>query len=210
MAAEIRFLAIDGEHQEVLGWFRQQPLRGRENVTVANRVVLWYESEGPLAYWPMKMAVSEGASPQEKKKALMVQWQQEQAPGQSVLDPENTPLVSIEVPHKLRGVFWTAGEVTFTGTPIRTRFPRLASLHRSFVRWLRQYELVYDPHVRRSEFDYYLEGTIRNYDSEVRALPKAMAALREGQYFINAGSGGDRLDLLCRQLKLRGIDCDPV
>jgi len=209
LAAEIRFLAIDGEHRKILEWFSEQTLRARENAT-PDRVLFWYESEGPLAYWPTEISISDNASHRQQKKALMLRWQQEHAPGQQILDSGNTPLVSIELPRKVRGVLWTTGEVTFTGTPLRNRFPRLASLHRSLVRWLRQFELVFDPRMRRSDFDYFLEGTIRNYDSEVRALPHALAALRNGQYFINTGAEEAQVEKLCRQLRLRGVNCDPA
>jgi hypothetical protein len=209
MAAVIRFLAIDGEHQQVLDWFRQQPLRGRENTTIADEVVLWYESEGPRV--PVApITVSDDASPHEQKRAFFVRLQLEHAAGQPILDRESTPLVWIKLPRKLRGVLWTNGEVTFTATPLRTRFPRLAGLHRSFVRWLREFELVFGARARHSDFDYYLEGSIRNYDSEVRALPRAAAALRDGHYFVDTGIADTRVDVLCRQLRLRGVNCDPA
>jgi diadenosine tetraphosphatase ApaH/serine/threonine PP2A family protein phosphatase len=206
--SESRFLAIDGEHREILGWFREQPLQARENATVVDQVVLWYESEGPRVYLPNEDGVRAAASYENPKEALRTQYFREENGNARILDRENSPLVWITLPRRLRGVLWTAGAVTFTSTPLRTRFPRLGGLHRSFVRWIRQFQLVYDPQKRKSDLDYYLEGGIRNYDTEVRALPNAAAALRNGQYFVNVGATHDGVDDLCRQLRLRGVNCD--
>jgi len=210
MAAERRFLAIDGEHGQILDWFRVQPLAARENKTLVDQVVLWYESEGPLVYCPTEINLTANRSPRERKSAAIAEWNRQHGSGQPILDEENTPLVRITLPRRLRGVIWSAGSVTFTGTPLRTRFPRLAGLYRAFAGWLRHFDLVYDPDKRQSDLDYYLEGGIRNYDSEVRALPKAATALRNGQYFVNVDATDASVYDLCRQLRLRGVNCDPA
>jgi hypothetical protein len=53
---------------------------------------------------------------------------------------------------------------------------------------------------------YYLEGSVRNFDGDIFALPDAMQALARGQYFVAEEDKGDRLDKLCKALRLRGVE----
>ena len=55
------------------------------------------------------------------------------------------------------------------------------------------------------EWDYYLEGSIRNRDPDVYALPKAMEALRQGQYFVADDDNDRRLETICEELRKRGV-----
>ena len=67
------------------------------------------------------------------------------------------------------------------------------------------YERVFDRPGRSGEWDYYLEGGLRNLDTPIFALPTAMAALRNGQYFASHDANDFVLDRLVRSLKLRGV-----
>jgi hypothetical protein len=106
-------------------------------------------------------------------------------------------------------VLWTAGEVHFLATPLRKLYPKLEDVSRRFHKWLTQFDLVFSRRPPVDEWNYYLEGGIRNEDSDVFALPEAMNALRKGQYFVAEADTPVRLETLCRALRLRGVDCTP-
>jgi hypothetical protein len=85
-------------------------------------------------------------------------------------------------------------------------FPRLAAFSREFRKWLMQFTCVFS---RRRDFkpewNYYLEGSILNYDPDIFALPKAMDALRQGQYFVADGDNDRTLEAICKELRKRGV-----
>jgi hypothetical protein len=76
----------------------------------------------------------------------------------------------------------------------------------TFREWLSEYPCVYS---HRQDFvhewDYFLEGSAKNWDPEVFALPEGMAALRRGCFFVAACDKDADLDLVCRTLQLRGV-----
>jgi hypothetical protein len=57
----------------------------------------------------------------------------------------------------------------------------------------------------RGDWSYFLEGGICNVPTDVFALPKAMAALHKGQYFVSQSDNDLRIDTICRELKKRGV-----
>lgn len=120
-------------------------------------------------------------------------------------DPKKCPVVNVFTPVRKLAVLLTCGEIHFLATPL-SQFPALATLNRDFRKWLSQFPCVFS---RREDFertwDYYLEGQIRNYDSDVFALPQAMEALRDGQYFVANDDNDWVLDKVCRELKKRGV-----
>jgi hypothetical protein len=121
------------------------------------------------------------------------------------LNQDKTPLVFIIKPRIRRGTLWTDSEVVFTPNPLKPQFPALQKINSSFAKWMRGFDLVFSQkNAAQSEWLYYLEGGIQNYDDELFALPKAMAALRSGQYFIHHGASERQLDLLGKSLRLRG------
>jgi len=61
------------------------------------------------------------------------------------------------------------------------------------------------PETSGGQWDYYLEGGVRNVSEEIFALPEGMAALERGQYFIWQGDSEGRLDTVLRMLRLRGV-----
>jgi hypothetical protein len=120
-------------------------------------------------------------------------------------EPGRSPVVSVFLPARWRGALTTVGEVHFLATPL-SAFPGLNRLSRRFRDWLRQHPCVFS---RRpgfvGDYDYYLEGSIRNLGPDIFALPGGLAALQSGDYFVSEGDGGRTLDLVCRQLQLRGV-----
>jgi len=181
MGATYRFLAIGEETEVVLDWFRRQP-NPPEVLDKPGGQLLYFRAFGPLA------VLADGSG----------------------IDVRRSPLVSLFRPTRKRGVLWTAGEVHFLSTPLRGTFPPLHSLSRRFQGWLSSFDRVFSRKPSwLGEWDYYLEGSIRNYDAEVFALPQAMQALRRGQYFVGESDGEWVLDKLCRSLRHRGVECTP-
>jgi len=122
------------------------------------------------------------------------------------IDSERSPVISVEVPRVCRGILWTVGEVRFCPVPL-SRFPELERLRRSFLRWFRKYPLIHDDYPgSEHRFDYYLEGTARNW-GPIRAFPSGLAALEAGQYLISRFDARGSQESLCRKLALRGVIC---
>lgn len=118
---------------------------------------------------------------------------------------DDSPLVGINLPVRARGVLTSIGEVNFLATPM-TRFPQLNRVAQQFRKWLFANPRVYSH--RRDfvhEWDYYLEGTSKNWDGDIYALPNGMTALRRGEYFIAHHDLSGSLDLVCRKLELRDV-----
>lgn len=122
------------------------------------------------------------------------------------IDTERSPVVAVHVPRVRRRILWTDGEVRFCPLPLG-RFPELERLRRSFLQWFEKHPLIYDHHAAGEyEFDYYLEGSTRNW-GPIRAFPSGLAALKNGQYFISRLETNGSLEILRRTLALRGVIC---
>lgn len=94
------------------------------------------------------------------------------------IDSERSPVVAVDIPRLRRKILWTVGEVRFCPVPL-SRFPELARLRRSFLRWFQKHPLIYDNHrAGEHRFDYYLEGSVRTLmPGPIRAFPSGLAAL---------------------------------
>ena len=181
MSTTYRFLAVDDEADAPLTWFRGQP-DPPEVIDKPGGHLLYFRDIGPLA----------------------------QAGDGLGIDVRRSPLVSVIRPKLRRGVLWSAGEVHFLPSSLRRAFPPLHALNLHFVKWLSDFDRVLTCEPGWSgEWNYWLEGSIRNYDSEVFALPRAMEALRTGQYLVGEEDGEGVLDILCRSLRHRGVECRP-
>ena len=132
--------------------------------------------------------------------------------GQLSSETQNSPLVNVFLPARRRNVLTTIGEVHFLATPI-TRFVGLSKLNRDFRDWLKANLCVFshDPSSIR-EWDYYLEGSVRNHDGEIYALPGGIDALKNGAYFVADdeevfvhGEGEDGLELVVRKPRSRWV-----
>jgi hypothetical protein len=119
-------------------------------------------------------------------------------------DPRQSPLVSLFLPARRRGALTTVGEVHFLTTPL-SQFPGLNRVSERFHTWLSQHPCVFSRRSPISEWDYFLEGSTRNSDSDIFALPGGLEALKSGAYFIAHGDSASVVDRVCRQLELRGI-----
>ncbi|HEU0060062.1 MAG TPA: hypothetical protein VFR19_09320 [Hyphomicrobiaceae bacterium] len=125
------------------------------------------------------------------------------------VDVHRSPLVTVFVPQVRRGRLWTVGEVHLWATPLRQLFPDLHRLSRAFARWLQQFESVFAKgRTRYPEWEYHLEGSVRNSDPAIFALPSGLEALNSGRYFVDHRDSDCVLDRLCKTLKLRGIPCE--
>jgi hypothetical protein len=124
------------------------------------------------------------------------------------LDVRNSPVVSYFPPRVQRGVLWTVGEVHFLPTPLRDKFPRLHRVSTSLKKWLEGFECVYSNEIgHHNEWNYYLEGSVKNFDPPVYALAGGLEALRGGQYFVADEDNDFVLDKLCARLRFRDVHC---
>ena len=124
------------------------------------------------------------------------------------LDSHRSPMVSLFVPRIRRGVLWTVGEVHFLATPLRKLYPGLHKLSRQLDAWMEQFECVLaNGRCPCPEWDYQLEGSVKSHDPPIYALPSGLEALHSGRYFVARDDTEFMLEKLCRQLKLRGIQC---
>ena len=120
-------------------------------------------------------------------------------------DSKASPLVNVFSPVRKRGVLTTIGEVHFLATPL-SMFPGLNKINKRFRKWLAGFPCVYS---HRPDFvhdwDYYLEGSAKNWDPDIFALPGGIAALQKESYFVAECDSEGRLDLVCRALDLRDV-----
>jgi hypothetical protein len=124
------------------------------------------------------------------------------------LDPDakTSPVVNVFLPLRKRYVLTTIGEVHFLATPL-SAFPGLNKVNKRFREWLAENPCVYS---HRPDFvhewDYFLEGSVKNWDPDIYALPAGMAALQRGSYFVAGDDNDLLLDRVCRALELRGVE----
>lgn len=121
-------------------------------------------------------------------------------------DANKSPIVNVFLPLRKHGVLTTIGEVHFLATPL-SAIPELNKINKRFRAWLANNACVYS---HRPDFvhewDYFLEGSAKNLDSEIFALPGGMAALKQGCYFVAQGDNDVVLDRIGRVLELRGVE----
>lgn len=177
MGTTYHFIEEPKANSEVLLWFRSLTEPPSETPTERGYVLHFGEC-GPLVY---------------------------DSNGQ--IDVKASPIASVFVPRVRRGALWTVGEVHFLATPLRQRFPTLHKISNAFSKWLATHECAYSNKQKDNPFSYYLEGSVKNYDSEVFALESGLSALKEGRYFVGDDDTEYRLDAICKQLRLRGVEC---
>ena len=123
------------------------------------------------------------------------------------VDPKSSPLVSVFLPRVRFGVLWTVGEVHFLATPSQ-QFPLLQKVRANFAKWFGVLDCVYSQHSAESPFAYYLEGSVRNFETPIRAFSSGLDALRSGRYFVSEGDSEALLAKLSQKLRLRGVQCN--
>jgi len=179
LGSTYRFLAVGNEADTAIAWLQAQP-GSPEAIETPGGLLLYFRDFGPIV--PLE--------------------------NRSGVDLQRSPLVSVIRPALRRGALWSIGEVHFLPSPLRRAFPQLHAIQLRFARWLSGFDRVFT-HTPSwtGEWNYWLEGSIRNDDGEIFALPQAMEALRCGQYFVGASDGEGVLDSLSRTLRHRGVEC---
>jgi hypothetical protein len=177
MGTTYRFIASPTEPSEAMAWFRELNPAPSETHTDQG-IILHFQECGPIVYGV------DGS-----------------------INPKASPVATVFLPKVKRGVLWTVGEVHFLATPLRQQFPRLHKISAAFSKWLSGHECVYSNASNDNAFNYYLEGSIKNYDPQVFAFASGHSALKEGQYFVADADNEFVLEKLCKALRLRGIEC---
>ena len=178
MSTTYRFIADPAAASDVLNWFRGLDSRPDE-IRTSRAAVFHFKVYGPLVDGP------DGA-----------------------IDAKRSPVVSVFSPRVRRGILWTVGEVHFHPTPLREQFPHLHKTSTSFAKWLRIRPCVFSNARKDNEHNYYLEGSVRNYDPPVYAFESGLKALNAQRYFVGNDDTESCLEDLCRTLRLRGVNCD--
>lgn len=80
-------------------------------------------------------------------------------------------------------------------------------MNKAFEEWLNNHECISSMADRENRYSYYLEGSVRNHDSPIFALPTALGALKSERYLVGAQDNDALLDKICRKLRLRGVRC---
>ncbi|GAA5172954.1 hypothetical protein [Viridibacterium curvum] len=178
MSTIYRFIEDPAATSSVRQWFKALPVPPEETET-DRAIVLYFRAFGQLAY------TAAGA-----------------------IDPKASPVVMLYLPRELRGALWSVGEVHFLPSALKASFPELHKINTAFAKWLRQFETVFSNKPGGpSDWNYYLEGSVKNYDPPVFGLPSGYHAIQNGQYFISDGESDAVVDRVCSSLRLRGVDC---
>jgi hypothetical protein len=177
MGSTFRFIEEPSDQSQVLTWFRALP-DPPGIVPTARGVAMHFKSAGPLIY------AADGS-----------------------IDTKLSPVATVFLPHTARGVLWTVGEVHFLSTPLRQTFPSVHKVSSAFSKWLAKNECVLSIKSSSNQYNYYLEGSVRNHDAPVYAFESGLNALKAGKYFVADGESSFFLDKLCKSLKLRGVEC---
>lgn len=177
MGTTYRFIESPLEKSQVIEWFRLGTLELQE-IETADGYVLYFKNLGELIHTP------DGKT-----------------------DVRNSPIVTIFMPKIIRGVLWSVGEIHFLSTPLKQKFPELHKLSTALNKWLGKFTCVYSNKPGTvNEWNYYLEGSTRNYDPPIYAFPSGLIALKNEQYFISDSESEFVVEKLCKLLKLRGIE----
>ena len=180
MGTTYRFITAGDEINEIIDWFHNLP-SPPEVIEKPNGYYLFFRDLGELKF-----------SNQDNNE----------------IDVKNSPLVALFKPELKRGALCTVGEIHFLPNSLAKLFPELNEINGKFKNWLSNYRLVFtNKNTENNEFNYYLEGNIKNYDSNIYALPNGYEALKNGQYYVAGDDSDVVLEKVCKSLKLRGVEC---
>jgi hypothetical protein len=177
MGATYKFVHDPSELSPVLIWLRALDPAPRE-VQFDWGVALHFEVCGPIQY------LADGT-----------------------IDAEHSPIAALILPKVRRKVLWTVGELRILASPLRSQYPALHRVSSALSKWLGNFRQVFALRGGEHEFDYYLEGSVRNSSKEIFAFESGLEALSNGRYFVGHSDGEGLLDKICKQLRLRGIEC---
>jgi hypothetical protein len=179
MGTTYRFIDRPGLPSQVIDWFRTRN-HALEEVQNAHRHTFYFPEFGELM-----------------------------RDGEGDIDSEASPIVTVFLPRVTHGVLWTVGEVHFLATPLRERFPMLHKTSSSFAKWLKSFDCVFSSKPGgEKDWNYYLEGSTRNFDPPIYALPAGFSELQAGRYFVSDDESPLVLEKLRSTLRLRGVDTD--
>jgi hypothetical protein len=118
-----------------------------------------------------------------------------------------SPLVSVYAPSLVRGAIWTCAEVHFLTIGSASSRKPMARIKRQFGGWLSSQHVIADRETSpKSDFSYFLAGSIMNFAARVFATDAGLAALRSDQFVIDRDANDAVIDKLCQRLRLLGID----
>jgi hypothetical protein len=179
MGTTYRFIESPAESCSVLEWLRALPIPPDE-ITTERAMVMYFSSLGDLEHT-----------------------------NSGTIDPKRSPVVTLYLPRHVRNALWSVGEVHFLSTPLKERFPELYKISNAFAKWLRQFEVVFSNKPGGvSVWNYYLEGSVKNYDPPVFGFPSGLHAIKNGQYFVTDDESEAVIDKVCASLRLRGVNCE--
>ena len=174
------FVEAPGPSSAVIEWFRSLPAPPEETPT-AYGFVLYFRGFGPLVY--------------DEKGAI---------------DVSRSPVVTVVLPALRRQILWTVGEVHFLPTLSSPEGKYLQSVVRAFSKWLKDKQQVYDQSPKaENPLAYYIEGSAKNR-GDIYAFPDGLKHLQSGGYVVSHGDNELVVERVCRQLRLRGVDCGPA
>lgn len=177
MAVTYKFVHDPAELSPILLWFRATGPAPRE-IEFAWGVALHFEACGPIQY------LTNGT-----------------------IDAEHSPVAALILPKVRREALWTVGELRIPATPLRSQYPALHRASAALSKWLGGHRRVFDVKGAERGFNYYLEGSVRNTSKEIFAFDSGLKALGRGRYFVGDADSDALLDKVCKQLRLRGIEC---
>lgn len=122
------------------------------------------------------------------------------------IDQKRSPIISIYPVHSIRGALLSIGEVHFLPEKMKSAFPELESINKKFSAWLKKKELIFSSKPGfEGAWNYYLEGSVKNYSQEIYAFPEGFELLKSEQYFVSSSDTEGMLDTVCKKLALRGV-----
>lgn len=142
MSATHAFVAVDEDLDLLTSWFENTGVPFHRHDQPGHLVIHFHEM-GPL----MEMASGK-------------------------IDTEQSPIIWIQKPKQIRRSLWTSGEVIFSPTPLREKFPEMERINRKLAKWFRDFPLVYAQRKQEIQYEwaYYLErAPLRT--SRVPSLP---------------------------------------
>ncbi len=119
---------------------------------------------------------------------------------------ENSPIVVFHRPRQLAAKLWSIGRFFFPQPNLSKRFPELDKIRKAISRDISAATLIWTwKEPENGDFNYYLEGSIRNRDYVLYGMSSCLAYLRSEGYFVGGDETEGVLDRLRRSLALRGV-----
>jgi len=131
-------------------------------------------------------------------------WLRDQGPLESALD--DSPVVVVYPPRMISDRLFTLGRFFFPQPQLSKRFPAIAKIRRKIESDLKCATVLWTLGATESgEFDYYLEGSIRNQLRMVYGMQSSIPYLRQEGYFVLGDESEPFMETLRRKLALRGV-----